>query len=276
MSKRNNYVISKLTVNTHHRIYLTGYNPFNFTAKWSKNIEDAELFESPVKAQLVINCIGVKDADALRVLIEIVEKKEIKEMNNNVIIQSDFVFKGRHVLMYVKTVEPLTGAVKYTKDRRMARKFGSVEIAEIFIAKCKPHSPRIVYYHDDMPDALRYCAADVKATTEFMNEIYNTESETDMKLPEIKNVIFSNPATIVFWADGTKTVVKCQKDETYDPEKGLSMAITKKALGNNYEYYNTIKHWLKKAPKVETSRFYCDGTECRYAIDEHKSTKAGE
>ena len=28
--------------------------------------------------------------------------------------------------------------------------------------------------------------------------------------PEIKNVIFNDPATIVFWTDGTKTVVKCQ------------------------------------------------------------------
>lgn len=65
-------------------------------------------------------------------------------------------------------------------------------------------------------------------------------------IPEIKNVIFNNPATIVFWDDGTKTVVKCQEGETYDPEKGLAMAISKRMLGNKYEYYHTFKHWLKK------------------------------
>lgn len=66
--------------------------------------------------------------------------------------------------------------------------------------------------------------------------------------PTIKNVIFNPPATIVFWSDNTKTVVKCDREhERYDPEKGLAMAISKKMLGDNkYEYYNTFLHWLKK------------------------------
>lgn len=59
----------------------------------------------------------------------------------------------------------------------------------------------------------------------------------------IKDVIFNNPATIVFWVDGSKTVVKCQPGETFDPEKGLAMAISKKVLGNDYGYYETFaKH----------------------------------
>ena len=62
----------------------------------------------------------------------------------------------------------------------------------------------------------------------------------------IKKVIFNNPATIVLWEDGTKTVVKVHEDDVYDPEKGLAMAISKKALGNKYDYYNTFKHWMKK------------------------------
>ena len=33
------------------------------------------------------------------------------------------------------------------------------------------------------------------------------------KLPEIKDVIFNEPATIIIWKDGTKTVVKCQEGE---------------------------------------------------------------
>ena len=64
---------------------------------------------------------------------------------------------------------------------------------------------------------------------------------------QIKNVIFNPPATVVFWKDGTKTVVKAE-GEAFDPEKGLAMAFSKKFLGNKYEYYNTFKHWLKKAP----------------------------
>jgi hypothetical protein len=60
----------------------------------------------------------------------------------------------------------------------------------------------------------------------------------------IKKVIFNAPATIVFWDDGTKTVVKCGENEEYDPEKGLAMAIAKKALGNQGNYYNQFKKWL--------------------------------
>lgn len=60
----------------------------------------------------------------------------------------------------------------------------------------------------------------------------------------IKNVIFNDPATIVFWGDGTKTVVKCGGDDIFDPEKGLTMAISKKFLGNQGNYYNEIKKWV--------------------------------
>lgn len=53
-----------------------------------------------------------------------------------------------------------------------------------------------------------------------------------------------DPATIVFWADGTKTVVKALY-EKFDPEKGLAMAIAKKALGNRGNYFNRIKVWTE-------------------------------
>ena len=71
-------------------------------------------------------------------------------------------------------------------------------------------------------------------------------------LDKIKNVIFNNPATIVFWADGTKTIVKCEHED-FDPEKGLAMAIVKKTMANNHSYYNEIfKKWLPKEESVST------------------------
>lgn len=45
---------------------------------------------------------------------------------------------------------------------------------------------------------------------------------------EIKRVIFNDPTTTIFWNDGTKTVVKCQEGDTFDPEKGFALAITKR------------------------------------------------
>lgn len=61
--------------------------------------------------------------------------------------------------------------------------------------------------------------------------------------PEIKKVHFNPPATVVLWADGTKTVVKTQEGEDFDPEKGLAMAIAKKAMGNQGNYYEVFKKW---------------------------------
>ena len=62
-------------------------------------------------------------------------------------------------------------------------------------------------------------------------------------LPEIKNVKFNGPATIVFWADGTKTVVKCQDGDDYSKEVGLAMCIVKKAFGNMSKYNDIFKKW---------------------------------
>ena len=62
-------------------------------------------------------------------------------------------------------------------------------------------------------------------------------------LPEIKNVKFNGPATIVFWADGTKTVVKCQNGDDYSEEVGLAMCIVKKAFGNTSKYNDIFKKW---------------------------------
>ena len=54
-----------------------------------------------------------------------------------------------------------------------------------------------------------------------------------MNRPMIDDVIFNDPATIVFWDDGTKTVVKCQEGDVYSKENGLEMAMFKRYMGND-------------------------------------------
>lgn len=77
---------------------------------------------------------------------------------------------------------------------------------------------------------------------------------------EPTKVIFNGPATIVFWNDNTKTVVKCQCDHTrnrdhekcndscplFDKELGFAMACAKKLFGNKGSYYNKFKEVLKE------------------------------
>lgn len=71
-----------------------------------------------------------------------------------------------------------------------------------------------------------------------------SNSTDDLK---VTKVIYNNPATIVFWSDGTKTVVKCGKDDTYDKEKGFYIACAKKLFGNDYKAVGRMNKALEMA-----------------------------
>lgn len=51
--------------------------------------------------------------------------------------------------------------------------------------------------------------------------------------PKPRKLIVNGPATIVLWSDGTKTVAKCNKNEPFDPEKGVAIAIAKRFVSSN-------------------------------------------
>ena len=90
---------------------------------------------------------------------------------------------------------------------------------------------------------------------EKMNEVRKeVKGELQFGVPKIVNVIFNNPATIVEWDDGTKTVVKTH-NEDFDEEKGLAMAITKKSLGNKRNYYDYFSRWIKKGKSYHARKF---------------------
>ena len=73
----------------------------------------------------------------------------------------------------------------------------------------------------DLSPLDEYIKEDIRITTDY-TKFYNRFT--------IKNVIFNPPATIVFWSDGDKTIVKKSDCESeMDKEKGLAMAIIKKA-----------------------------------------------
>ena len=68
-------------------------------------------------------------------------------------------------------------------------------------------------------------------------------------------VIFNNPATIVLWKDGTKTVVKCGKNDIFDPEKGLALCFMKRALEvTGGSFHKVLKKEIKREVKVNCER----------------------
>jgi len=64
---------------------------------------------------------------------------------------------------------------------------------------------------------------------------------------EIEKVIFNNPATIVFWTDGSKTVVKTSPNDKFDKEKGILWAYAiKNGLGSKTQVQKEIMSLVEK------------------------------
>lgn len=76
---------------------------------------------------------------------------------------------------------------------------------------------------------LYYCLKNAMSCAEALNGFE--------KRTRIEKVIYNNPATIVFWKDGTKTVAKAQKGDRYNKKVGLMLNIIKKLTDDQYGYY---------------------------------------
>lgn len=133
------------------------------------------------------------------------------------------------------------------------------------VQKCKPGKTYVLDTDNIQiipEDVRRYIMNDVATTSrtwdnssvlackKFLNSLYGSgafDVNVASRSPiNIVDVIFHDPATIVFWSDCTKTVVKCQPGDKFDPEKGLAMAIVKKMTGNTGSYCNVFKRWIKE------------------------------
>ena len=68
---------------------------------------------------------------------------------------------------------------------------------------------------------------------------------------KIERVIFNDPATIILWNDGTKTVAKCCDGDKYDAEKGFCIAYLKKMLGTG-KFSEELHKWVKDEKPYKT------------------------
>ena len=83
-------------------------------------------------------------------------------------------------------------------------------------------------------------------TIDFIKGVYS-----GMHVPGIKKVIYHDPATIVYWYDGTKTVVKAS-GEPFNKEHGLAMAIARKYFkGRRCDFKRTVKNAEDKSEVKE-------------------------
>ena len=72
----------------------------------------------------------------------------------------------------------------------------------------------------------------------------NCKSGPTASTLDIKKVIFNNPATVIYWSDNTRTVVKCQPDDYFNHELGFLLAICKKVFGNTGRYNELLREYV--------------------------------
>lgn len=134
----------------------------------------------------------------------------------------------------------------YTPENNEPQFYDENDASDIKLSNCEIATFEIPL-NEDLKQFIKHLCGEVH------KEIEKRRKEIiEMNTP--KRIIFNEPATVVFWKDGSKTVAKAH-NETYDPEKGLAMCYTKKALGDGYEASKKIESLVKKyyKPKQEAS-----------------------
>lgn len=102
---------------------------------------------------------------------------------------------------------------------------------------------RIRKPEESVLDSMRY----MHWVDRVMEEAAKKKEETTMTAASIKNVIFNPRQRSCSGHDGSKTVVKCNAKEEFDPEKGMAMAIAKRCANNSDDFYKEIKKWVEKS-----------------------------
>ena len=72
---------------------------------------------------------------------------------------------------------------------------------------------------------------------------------------EPEKIIFNPPATIVFWSDGTKTVVKASNGDIFNEEIGFAMALARKVYGRSH-FQKLIKNANRGTAKTPKDKLY--------------------
>ena len=165
--------------------------------------------------------------EKLDVFCEMMDK-ELDKLGCSICYKTDTAVNMTDINIYHSTLGPKHYLVEWNKVRSLT------EAAVPILSDVKMQI-----------EVKKYCDEDIEQT----KNLYYGLSLT------IKDVIFNPPATIVFWMDGTKTVVKDQGEVFYDPEKGMAMAVAKKAFGNQGNYYNQFAKYLDIYEKKQENDF---------------------
>lgn len=112
-----------------------------------------------------------------------------------------------------------------------------------------------------------YINEDIRRTQEMMDAVgkmVHEKEEREMSMTP-KKIMRNGPATIVFWEDGTKTVVKKMPGDKDDIYAAFCAAFTKKHFGSNEKVKATVDSLC--GPSEEEVKRLVDSIQAKYADD---------
>lgn len=101
-----------------------------------------------------------------------------------------------------------------------------------------------------------------------LHHVRSLRSVRCFKLEHIKKIIINEPATIILWQDGTKTVVKLKDGDVFDPEKGILLCILKKMFDNSS---TKMSKWLDEQTAEYYDNLYSDSDSLDAVLDTMQS-----
>lgn len=90
-------------------------------------------------------------------------------------------------------------------------------------------------------EALKEEAMGPSGISDLLSSIHFTFETALNKIPKVRRIIHSGPATIVFWEDDTKTVVKLSENDFYDEYAAFAAALAIKCYGSNSQVKKIIE-----------------------------------
>ncbi len=81
--------------------------------------------------------------------------------------------------------------------------------------------------------------------------------ESIVRALAIDHIFYDDIATVVFWKDGTKTIVKCPEGTPYDEYTAFCVAVAKKFYGTNSAVKRVIKKKARYSKKRQIAKTVC-------------------
>lgn len=118
-------------------------------------------------------------------------------------------------------------------DRYMGIKI--IEDPSLYIGDTKVPYGIVRLIYEEKPDVKQFKIKNA------VNDVFGLDrGHGFQKVPHIDHVVFNGPATIVFWKDGTKTVVKHDGKGRKDKRQAILYAFVRKIYGEGKPYHNIL------------------------------------